>query len=203
MDKRIQKEFTDIYEERRWGNNPLSGPGSTHEVTAPLLPQVCKLLRDREIKSIIDVGCGDASWISQIPWHDMGIKYLGCDIVHQLIEDCQAKYTSQNMRFCVRDAATSQIPRYDLIIWRDVAIHLTNEEVNAAISKFRASGSKYLLATTFPETLINTDIVTGDWRILNMTMEPFDLGEPVCILPEFSPDGNYLDKSLGLWDLGA
>ena len=201
MNKATQKAFSEIYTNHGWGDNPVSGPGSASQVTAPLITQLLPLFAAHNIKSVLDMGCGDDTWARRIDWSGLGIKYMGCDIVPQIIEDNKAKYANTGMNFCVRDATTSNLPRYDLILWRDVATHLTNADAAEAVRLFVDSGASYLLATTFPETTVNKDIVTGGWRILNMRMEPFMLDKPTALLPEFSPDGLFLDKCMGLWPL--
>jgi hypothetical protein len=59
------------------------------------------------------------------------------------------------------------------------------------------------MTTTFTECEENVDIVTGDWRIINLQIPPFSLPEPVLILNEecTEGDGTYADKSLGLWKI--
>jgi hypothetical protein len=49
----------------------------------------------------------------------------------------------------------------------------------------------------------NTDIKTGDWRPLNLEIEPFNFPKPNLLLSEYRYKGKmaYTDKSLGLWEL--
>lgn len=60
-----------------------------------------------------------------------------------------------------------------------------------------------MLVTIFADCEKNEDIVTGDWRIMNLTKEPFNLLEPELILNENCTEGDktYTDKSLGLWEI--
>jgi hypothetical protein len=56
------------------------------------------------------------------------------------------------------------------------------------------------LATTFPELSANADIVTGDWRPMNLERPPFNLPSPLnFILERKVPD--HGDKGLGLWQV--
>jgi hypothetical protein len=63
------------------------------------------------------------------------------------------------------------------------------------------SGIPYLLTTTFPRGEANEDIVTGDWRVLDLERAPFHLPAPLRILNEGCTEGSgvFADKSLGLW----
>ena len=70
-----------------------------------------------------------------------------------------------------------------------------------AFANLKASGSGFLIATTFTEHDDNRDIVDGDWRLLNLQAEPFNLPRPVALLNEGCREagGTYDDKSLGVW----
>jgi hypothetical protein len=59
------------------------------------------------------------------------------------------------------------------------------------------------LTTTFPGCASNEDIVTGDWRPLNLQLAPFNLPAPDLLINEQCTEGGNLfaDKSLGLWRL--
>jgi hypothetical protein len=69
----------------------------------------------------------------------------------------------------------------------------------------KRSGSTYILTTTFPSLAMNEDLKQpGDWRRINLEREPFRLPPPIRLLNEGCTegvDGQYADKSLGLWKL--
>jgi len=46
------------------------------------------------------------------------------------------------------------------------------------LRNIRRSGSAYLLVTTFPDRKENVDIITGNWRPLNMEKPPFNFPRP-------------------------
>ena len=61
---RIMEEFNKIYEENLWGDpESRSGMGSTVASTETLRSEVESLLLKYNIKSILDLGCGDNNWI--------------------------------------------------------------------------------------------------------------------------------------------
>jgi hypothetical protein len=62
-----------------------------------------------------------------------------------------------------------------------------------------------LLTTTFPEHDQNSDIVDGDWRLLNLQRAPFLFPGPLRLINErcTEADGAYDDKSLGLWRIDS
>lgn len=73
--------------------------------------------------------------------------------------------------------------------------------IEQAIHNLKRSGSMRLLATTFRECEQNTDIVVGDWRMLNFELPPFQWKPRARVLVEGCTEsgGGYEDKTLGLW----
>jgi hypothetical protein len=57
------------------------------------------------------------------------------------------------------------------------------------------------MTTTFKNHHTNHDIMTGEWRCLNLQDEPFRFPEPEYLLIENCTelDGEAMDKSMGLW----
>jgi len=166
--------FTSVYNLNYWGSSDSSSGGgsemdSTKEVRR-LLPEV---LTKFNITSIVDIPCGDFNWMSKINLSN--IKYLGCDIVPELIKDNRKKYISKNIDFRVLDITKDKIPDYDLIFCKDCLQHLSNDNVLKALEKIKSSNSKYLLVTSYPFTIRNWDIKDGDYRPLNLALSPFNL----------------------------
>jgi hypothetical protein len=82
-------------------------------------------------------------------------------------------------------------------------VHFSFYDINKAIENIKRSEIKYLLTTTFPACDQNIDIVTGDWRIVNLEKAPFNFPTPIKMINENCTEGNgtYADKSLGLWQI--
>ena len=80
-------------------------------------------------------------------------------------------------------------------------MHLSTEHALQAIGNIRASGAKFLMATTFLESGTNIDILTGQWRPIDMTRPPFSFPDPIEMIFEKPPAGkhSYPDKAMGLW----
>lgn len=80
-------------------------------------------------------------------------------------------------------------------------MHLCLADAQAALENIRASGSTYLLTTTFPGRR-NSEIATGQWRPINLEAEPFEFPPPLQLFNEgcVEPPG-YSDKSMGLWHI--
>lgn len=99
------------------------------------------------------------------------------------------------------DLTTSPLPAADLLLCRDALVHLSFADIGRALANLRRAAIPWLLTTTFPEEPSNEDIVTGDWRPLNLERAPFHFPPPARLLNEgcTEGDGRFADKSLGLW----
>lgn len=202
--------FSEIYHKNFWKDSEsVSGQGSNMAATEAVrreLPTLCKQLG---INSLLDIPCGDFYWMSTI-LNDLGLDwYVGADIVPELVLEVSDKYRDAGLyprpEFVLLDAVGGRLPSVDLILCRDMLGHLSNMEIRQCIKNFRASGSLYLLATTFPERdNANTDIEAGQWRPVNLADWRFGLGKPLLLINENSTEGKgkFADKSLGLWMFG-
>jgi SAM-dependent methyltransferase len=200
--RRRQDVFSTIYRDNSW-NDPesRSGAGSNLQQTAAVRRELPRLLRELSAASLLDAPCGDFWWLSEV---DLGgVQYTGVDIVPALIEQNAAAYGAGNRTFLVADVVNTPLPAADVILCRDCLVHLSFADVRAAIANFVASGSTYLLTTTFTEHKRNYDKQTGRWRPLNLCAAPFNFPAPLRLMNEECPeeDGSFSDKCLGLWKL--
>ena len=199
--------FRKYYQNNKWGDRESrSGKGSNLAATAELRPKLRALLAELNVSEMLDLPCGDFNWMSHI---DFGkTRYLGGDIVPELIADNTSRFARDGISFRVIDLITGPIPRSDLVFVRDCLVHLSNEHVMAALKQIRISGSTFLLTTTFPDTKENTQIATGEWRAINLMIPPFSFPAPLKMIAEGAEDekGQGHGKMLGLWrvaDLSA
>ena len=198
---RSRKEaFELIYEEEYWGQNVKSGGGSTLEATQVTRKIMLKIIKDYDIKSIVDVACGDLTWMPLVLDELKGsAKFTGCDIVESLITEHKKKYPQYSFKHL--DFVEDNIPEGELIICREALQHLPIKDIKQALKKFSASGAKYLLATTYLRTSVfknKRDIRPGRCRNRNLIIEPFNLPNPLVI---YSEELKGSDKFIGLWSL--
>ena len=59
------------------------------------------------------------------------------------------------------------------MICRDCLFHLSYKDIESVLENFIAAEIKYLLTTTFTHNRSNRDIITGDFRRLNLFKKPF------------------------------
>lgn len=190
--------FRHAYRTNLWGGpESASGPGSSLDQTGALQEALPALLARLGVGTLLDLPCGDGHWMADI---DLGrVQYLGADLLPEVV--AQAAARSPARRFVVLDLTTSALPEADLLLCRDCLVHLSYEDIGRALAQIHRAGLTYLLATTFPAETKNIDVVTGDWRPLNLEGPPFAFPPPLELLNEGCTEngGRFADKSLGLW----
>ena len=195
-------KFSNYFEENFWGSDEsVSGPGSVLNQTAEIREKIPILIKEFNIKSILDIPCGDFNWMSRI--HLKIDKYIGADIVPDLVKKNSIKFKANNLSFRVLDVCESKFPKVDLILCRDCFVHLSYSKIFSSLKNCKNSQSKYLLTSTFPAQRKNRNIYTGGWRPLNFEIKPFNFPSPIKIINEKCTEtrGKFSDKSLGLWKI--
>jgi SAM-dependent methyltransferase len=194
--------FATIFRRNFWrGSYSRSGAGSDLVQTKIIRETLPRLLEELGVRSLLDLPCGDFYWMSKV---DLNIdKYIGADIVEELIGINTRTFGSEKRTFIVSDVTNDALPTVDAIICRDCLVHLSFEDIQRAFSNINRSGAAYLLTTTFVGRAKNTNIRTGQWRPVNLAKPPFNLPIPLRVINEdcTEDDGAYADKSLGLWRL--
>ncbi|HCV97955.1 MAG TPA: hypothetical protein DGJ56_01535 [Verrucomicrobiales bacterium] len=193
-----EDRFKYIYETNHWDEaESVSGPGSTLEETEPIRRELPALLAELGASSLLDLPCGDFHWMQHTDLS--GVRYIGGDLVGDLIERNRAKYASDGVEFKKIDLVNNTLPAVDVILCRDCLVHLSFADAQAALSNIARSGAGWLLATSFPSVTRNDDIVTGQWRPINLTLPPFNLPEPEQVIGENCTESEFADKNLSLW----
>lgn len=194
--------FTGIYKINMWHTEEsVSGGGSTMEATRIIRKVLPEIIDKYSIKSMLDVPCGDFNWMKTV---DLNCKYIGADIVSDIIENNQKLYRTDQIDFKHLDMTKDDLPQVDLIFCKDCLQHLSYEKVAAALNNFKRSGSKYLFVSSFPKTWRNHDIHDGDYRPLNLRKKPFCLAKPIFKIKEKTSvpvEGVESDKYMYLYKI--
>ncbi len=178
-DKSNEDAFTRIYDEKLWGENEngegTSGTGSTVASTVEYRALVQKFMKDHRIKSVVDIGCGDWEFSRLMNWD--GIDYTGLDVVKSVINKNKQKYAKSNIRFIHADISKYNLPKGDLLLCKDVLMHLPNKDVASVLRNFKKY--MYCLVTNNISKnrnyKINRDIKRGGFRFVDVTRPPFNL----------------------------
>lgn len=189
--------FDSIYQRNEWnGVETRSGPGSGAAATRRIAAELVALVEELGIASVVDAACGEGHWQPELP------GYTGLDVSRTAIAAARRRHPGR--RYVVQDLRDG-CPRADLVICRDALQHLSLADGQAALAAIRASGSTWLLASSYRGGE-NIDVATGAWYSPDLTAPPFDLPEP----ERWLFDGyDYADpdatrdpaKHLGLWRL--
>ncbi len=197
----LQEVFSDYYRENSWGSDEsLSGPGSTLEYTENLRRELPRLIDIYGITSILDAPCGDFNWFRHVPL-PADVRYTGADIVPELIERNQKEFGNSNRSFTVLDITRDRLPAADLWICRDVLFHLSNADAMSVIRNFIDSEIKYIFTTSNVLCDENKDILSGQFRQINLQIEPFNFPEPIFSVDDWK-EGDPVRK-MCLWDREA
>ncbi len=202
--KTAKEIFTEIERNNVWlDSESVSGTGSSAQQTGELIRQLPGLFHQYHIQSIFDIPCGDFNWFRHVRLD--GIRYRGGDIVESVIQRNTARFQQESISFIHFNLLEDEIEPVDLIFSRDCWVHFSFSDVYQALKQILQSGSIYIMTTTFPGQLVNSDIPTGGWRPLNLEVEPFNFPAPEFLLNEkcTEMDGVFHDKSLGLWKIDS
>ena len=200
----LKEVFTAIYETNKWGSaESRSGTGSEVANTAYLRRELPLLLQRLNVRTLLDIPCGDFNWMKEIPLE--GIAYHGADIVDALVADNNRRYGAPDRKFSVLDITCDPLPACDLILCKDAMSHLPNTEIVKALDNIKNSGSRYLLMThnSWWGAGENMDIVPGQWRRINFEKIPFNLPAPQTMLIQGVGAKGCEDRVLALWEISA
>ncbi len=175
----IKKAFEEIYDKGTWGKNAAgvgtSGTGSTDHATAVYRTFLQQFLKDHNIHSVVDAGCGDWEFSQTMDW--TGIDYKGYDIVPKVIEADTQRFAKPGIQFFNADIVATDLPPADLLISKHVLQHLPTSSVQQFLKQLPKYRHVLFVNGVDRITLTgdNTDIAPGGYRTLDVTAPPFDL----------------------------
>jgi hypothetical protein len=193
-----QDVFQRIYAGNLWGDaESLSGGGSGTSATDAIRRELPHLFERWGIRSLLDAPCGDFHWMQ----HVVGAldRYVGVDIVPDLIAHNSSLYGTGTVSFKCADIAADRLPTADAVLCRDCFIHLPTRLIRRALANFHASGIRYLLLTNDRDVDSYHDIPVGSFRRVNFMRPPFSFPEPLAAISDGATD----NRQLCLWELTA
>jgi hypothetical protein len=163
--------FDSIYASDAWALG--SGPGSLPSINAPFTEFLESFIRENGITRLVDFGCGDWRYMSQVDLADT--NYLGLDVVDSVLVENVRRYQSAQVRFGRTPSDLAELPEADLILFKDVLVHLPNDYVTAIL--FQAQRKcRFILAVNNFSTdpaAYNSDIEFGGFRPVDLSRAPF------------------------------
>lgn len=124
----LESVFRWHFEQRTWkrGVGSVSGAGSDVEATDALREGLRRLIEEYQVKSLLDIPCGDGEWMSrtELP---AALEYIGADIVPELVVmNKRSRGETAKRKFCRLDITRDALPLVDLIFCRDCLGHFSN-----------------------------------------------------------------------------
>lgn len=187
--------FTNIYKKKYWGDNKnnkyngSSGDGSKLEYNInTYIPFLKEFITKNNIKTIVDLGCGDFICGSYI-YNELNIKYTGYDVYKEIIEYNSYIYPSQKYNFLHLDFYSNKekIITGDLCIIKDVLHHWPLLHIYNFLDYLVDSKKfKYILICNcsenpYQETCNDVDIPLGSFRPLSSNFLPLKKYNPIIV----------------------
>jgi hypothetical protein len=141
-----RRTFKNVYRQNQWGKSPdgkfFSGVGSYGAAADTYVTEISRLIDqhasefDRPV-TVVDLGCGDFSIGSRLVSALPGARYIGCDIVPELIEHHRSVPRGELVSFQAVDIVKQPLPAGDICLIRQVLQHLSNSDIASVLSKLR------------------------------------------------------------------
>ena len=173
----LRTRFEEIYGNNTWNmgqNETSSGLGSTLGYTTSIRKSLVEIIKQKNIKNMIDTSCGEWNWQKQIK--DELCDYTGIDIVEKVIDRNNTLYKNEKTKFIQHDMLsyikTQTDTSVDLIMCRHTLEHLPTD-YNLDFIKECSRVCKYLLITT-KKFSYNKELADGEsYRPVNLETEPY------------------------------
>ena len=190
--------FTSIFKSRHWvqksslaeNNISVSGHGSNinTDQSKNLIKCLLNFFDKYQIKSVLDMPCGDFLWMNEIMKKNNVLKYLGIDIVDEIIKNNTKLYENEKIKFKTFDIINFKtVENFDLVLMRDFFIHNRNSDIKQILINLKHMNIKYFAFENY-NILKNTDVTTGKHRKINLKLQPFNLGEPIYYFKDYEVD---------------
>jgi len=176
--KNNKEKFSLIFKKNLWSDSEsVSGSGSNVLATESIRRELPRLIKNYQIHNILDIPCGDFNWMKFVlhDVNDLDVKYTGVDIVSEIVDLNNNKYSNNKIEFLVADVCKDTFQNTDLLLVRDLLIHFSYKDIDSFLKNISKIKYKYLLINTHivRESFLNTDINTGEYRKVDLFSHPF------------------------------
>lgn len=184
----MEKVFTDIYENCKWGNNKndkykgSSGGGSDIDYNKDIyIPFIKSFIKDNQVSSVVDLGCGDFR-CGPLIYNDLDVSYTGYDVYHKLIDYNRENHKLPKYNFIHFDFYNhrEQLINADMCILKDVIQHWSLDNIYTFLD-YLVENKKYkyiLIINCCNQHSDNTDIKNGEYRELSSNFLPLKKYNP-------------------------
>lgn len=183
QEEQLQNRFSAIYADNLWNSaESLSGQGSEIAFTENLRGWLARSIPHYGIKRFVDAPCGDFNWM-RLVLPQVEVDYVGLDIVESVIAANQQAHDGPRVRFAVANLCEDPLPACDLLLVRDCLFHLSYDDIARVLKNLARTDYRYLLTTTHTPRPVfaNADIVSGDFRQIDLFKPPFSFGRSAVL----------------------
>jgi SAM-dependent methyltransferase len=202
----IHVAFDKIYASEGWGKEGRgSGDGSSLNFTQGIRAYLAKLVKNKKLKTFVDVPCGSANWIppllAEIRQKNPCFEYRGMDVVKSVIAGNKERFKNDLLSsFDVADVSSAPLPNNpDLILSRDALQHLPiNDGINVLENIAKAS-PRYFVVGSYKGAQ-NVNVPAAGYYDFDIVAPPFDFPEPIEVAKECcDATGKHPQKYLYLY----
>jgi SAM-dependent methyltransferase len=158
--RRANKDYDRAYFDR-WYRDPKHRVATAADVArkAALVVGIAESLLQRRVRSVLDVGCGEAPWRAALRRLRPGIRYTGVDASAYVVERFGA---ARNIRLGTFGALGTIGLRghFDLIVCCDVLQYITDDDLAPGLRAI----AHHLGGVTYLEAYTTADAIEGDRR---------------------------------------
>jgi len=168
----MREAFEKVYATNEWHYG--SGEGSLPRHTRGYVQFLQGFLKEYNIRSVVDMGCGDWQFSRYVDW--TGIHYRGFDLVKSIIEKNQKTFAKPNIEFVLYDGDFDALPQADLLIAKDVLQHLSQDNIMRFLPTLKRFRASLITNCINPHGATeNKQIQDGEFRYLDLRLSPFFL----------------------------
>ena len=169
------------YWETRYRTGGTSGMGSAGRLARVKAATINRFIAGNEIRSVIDLGCGDASQLALL---ELPADYVGVDVSPTTLARCAARFPDR--RFVAPDVLRTLAPA-ELTLSLDVIFHLIEDTVfSAAMRTLFAWATRFVVvyASNLDANSADAHVrhrrftahvaaTEPDWRLLSHLSNPY------------------------------
>lgn len=153
MTKRYDREYF-----QRWYHDRRTRVNTHAEVRRKVALAIAttEYFLRRQVRSVLDVGCGEGAWLPHLQAFRPRVRYLGLDSSEYAVERYGRK---RNIRLATfAELPSLHLGRFDLVICSDVLHYVPDEEMRAGLPAIVRACE----GIAFVEVLTKEDDVLGD-----------------------------------------
>ncbi len=201
--------FDRIYRYNFWGGkSSRSGTGSEGEFARQKIAILDEIIKEHQVSSILDLGCGDFFWMQEIA--GAVDRYHGVDIVESVIEANKRQFENEQVSFSCLDLSDPEqqkmlpVREVDLVTCLDVFGHMLNQEVDSLLNFVLNDLDARLLLVTNRRDESSTDYLQREktrHQGIDIEQHPLFLERQPKRVKQVP--GHYPDDFFDLYDLAS